>query len=166
MASFTDEKSRTWQVPINVGAVRRVRDRLGINLYALIEDRAKGLGQLLGDPLRLMEVVGVLCEEQIARAGISREDFEAGLAGDALEAATEAFVQGLVDFFPNPKVRETLRRVVAKAKRLANEWLNETVAKTGPALDQLTLEDVRPALESGSGWSGGSPASARSTPPP
>ena len=58
MKPFNDSASRTWEVTVNVGAVRRVRDILGVDLM----DVAGGdlLERLADDPVLLVDVLIVL----------------------------------------------------------------------------------------------------------
>ena len=78
------------------------------------------------------------------------------MAGDAILGATDALLDEIVDFFPNPK-RAILQRLVAAARRA------ETAAKA--ALDKaLSTDELDKAVDSllagSTGSSTNSPASA------
>lgn len=78
------------------------------------------------------------------------------MAGDAILGATDALLDEIVDFFPNPK-RAILQRLVAAARRA------ETAAKA--ALDKaLSTDELDRAADSllaaSTGSSTNSPASA------
>ena len=84
------------------------------------------------------------------------EDFGRAMAGDAILGATDALLDEIVDFFPNPK-RAILQRLVAAARRA------ETAAKA--ALDKaLSTDELDRAADSllaaSTGSSTNSPASA------
>jgi hypothetical protein len=64
MHSFVDNSRRTWEVAINVSAVKRIRGLLGIDLYALVDDGFKSLSKLVSDPVTLADVLYCLCKDQ------------------------------------------------------------------------------------------------------
>jgi hypothetical protein len=85
MHTFTDCKDRPWTVDLTVATLKRVREATGVNLYSLVDDGARALGELVGDPERLVGVLYVLCEPQVKERSLSPEDFGSGFRGDALE---------------------------------------------------------------------------------
>jgi hypothetical protein len=134
-------------VTINVANVKRVKNKLGLDLYGLIDRGAKPLGDLLGDPCMFVDVLFVLCEEQAGKARVSDEEFGRAMAGDALELAGEAFVDALIDFFPNARVRDNLRKLTAAARKLTDLSL----AKVEKKLSDLDLETLAEKLTNESG---------------
>lgn len=160
MKSFRDGGGRLWTLAVNVASVRRVKGLVGVNLYALVEDGCKGLGALLGDPLALADVLYCLCKEQADAAGVSDEEFGQALYGDAIEAAADALVEELIDFFPDPARRENLRKVARAAKGLQERLLAREAARlAGLDLDALAGEVERRSRPPGSSRSSGtSPA--------
>jgi len=75
MHSFVDNSRRTWEVAINVTAVKRIRGLLGIDLYALVDDGFKSLSKLVSDPVTLADVLYCLCKDQADKQSITDEDF-------------------------------------------------------------------------------------------
>lgn len=136
MRTFTDNAGRTWDIIINVASIKRVRGVLGIDLYALIDDGCKPLGELVADPVRLADVLYCLCKEEAEKKGVSDEDFGRSLYGDAILRAADAFLEELIDFFPDPRTRASLRKLIAAGKKIAARLLDhaETV------LDRLDPE--------------------------
>ena len=63
MHTFADNLGRTWYVAVNVTTIRRVRGALDIDLYQLVDDGMQALGKLVADPVRLADVLYVLCKE-------------------------------------------------------------------------------------------------------
>jgi len=61
MHSFPDNAGRTWTVAINVAAVKRVRGLVNIDLYKLVDDGFRPLGELVADPVQLADVLYCLC---------------------------------------------------------------------------------------------------------
>lgn len=136
MKLFIDNKGREWILEIHIAAVKRARDILGVNIYKLVDDGLKGLGDLLSDPIQLVDLIFVLCKDQADRQGVTDYDFGSGLYGDAIESARNAFLEELTDFFPDPRVRNGILNVIRAATtvrdRVVNHWAQN--------LDQIDLE--------------------------
>jgi len=108
MKTFRDNAGRTWTVSINVDAIRRVRSELGVNLMEAVEGGL--LERLASDPVLLCDVLYVVCRPEAEARSVADEDFGRAMAGDAIEHATTALLEDLVDFFPRGR-----RRVLSKA---------------------------------------------------
>jgi hypothetical protein len=67
MRTFTDNAGRTWTIAINVALVKRVRGALNLDLFKLLDEGARPLGELLADPVRLADVLFCLCKEHHRR---------------------------------------------------------------------------------------------------
>jgi hypothetical protein len=158
MHVFEDANGKGWTVAINVAACKRVRGELGVDLPALV---GGGMGELLQDPVKFVDVMYVLCRPQADDAGISDEQFGARFGGDTLERAAEAFVEELIDFFPAPR-RGPLRAMMAKSKAI-DENVTRRLTERIDALDPERPETWgRPPGNS----SGGTPGPSASTPAP
>ncbi len=157
MHTFADNLGRTWYVAINVATIRRVRAALDVDLYAMVDDGMQELGKLVADPVRLADVLYVLCQEEAAAKNISDEDFGRALGGDAITSAAEALVEELVDFFPDERSRAALRRVIAAGRQVRTKLLDH--AET--MLDELDPDSCASALISS--WTSSQESSA-STP--
>ena len=129
MKTFADNAGRTWTVGLNVDAIRRVRAARQVNLLAAVEGEL--LEQLATDPVLLCDLLYVLCQAEAESRGVSDADFGRAMAGDALEHATTALLEELVDFFPSGKRRvlhqalAKLRAVEARALEVAQARLND-----------------------------------------
>ena len=166
MRSFADAAGRIWIVSITVADVRRVRALCGVDLYGLVDDGLKPLGALLGDPVKLCDVLCCLSADAEGQRPLSEsasEDFGRALAGDSLQAATDAFVEALVDFFPKPQ-REGLKKVLAKGTEIAQR-ARALGEKRLASLDVETMV-AQIADQAGRPWSGNSPDAPGSTPTP
>ena len=124
MHSFVDNSRRRWEVAINVAAVKRIRGLLGIDLYALVDDGFKSLSKLVSDPVTLADVLYCLCKDQADKQSISDEDFGRALAGDAITQAADAFVEELIDFFPDARARASLRKAIEAGKTVRDKVLS------------------------------------------
>jgi regulator of extracellular matrix RemA (YlzA/DUF370 family) len=156
MHSFVDNSRRTWEIAINVAAVKRIRGLLGIDLYALVDDGFKSLSKLVSDPVTLADVLYCLCKDQAERQSITDEDFGRALAGDVITQAADAFVEELIDFFPDARARGSLRKAIEAGKAVREKVLNHA---------EKILDAINPETEAQK-WinsSGTWPASSAST---
>lgn len=111
MKTFNDNADRTWTVTVNVAALKRVRTALDVNLMEAVEGDL--LERLSSDPVLLCDVIYVVCKPEADAQNVSDEDFGRAMAGDAIEHATTALLEELVDFFPSRK-RRVLHQALAK----------------------------------------------------
>ena len=160
MKTFTDNAGRTWTVTVNVDAIKRVRGLLDVNLLEVVD--GKLLERLVSDPVLLCDLVYAACKPEADARGVTDEDFGRAMAGDAIDGATTALLEELVDFFPSSR-----RRLLAKALGKLKVLEGMAVAAAEKRLDGPQLEErMRAALEESSGSSGTSPASSASPPVP
>ncbi len=138
MHSFVDNSRRTWEIAINVAAVKRIRGLLGIDLYALVDDGFKSLSKLVSDPVTLADVLYCLCKDQAEKQSISDEDFGRALAGDAITQAADAFVEELIDFFPDARARASLRKAIEAGKTVRDKVLSHA---------ESILDSIDPEIE-------------------
>ena len=111
--TFKDARNRTWDMALNINAFRRVRDRLEINLL----DGQQAIDRLLNDPAMLVDTIFVIAMPQCETAGVTDEDFGEAMGGDAIDAATVAFLEAFVNFSP-PAKRRALTKLLAKIRQL------------------------------------------------
>ena len=160
MKTFKDNADRTWTVTVNVDAIKRVRSLLDIDLMEAVDGRL--IERLIGDPVLLCDVIYCVCKVDADAKGVSDEEFGQAMAGDAIEFATTALLEELVDFFPQGK-RQLLRKALAKLETLQETMLAVVSERLdSPELDAELLAELRKLGDS----SGGSPASSESTPVP
>jgi len=158
MATFADTAGREWVIDIDVNALRRVRKRLDLKLMDVIGGET--LDRLADDPVLLVDMLYVLCQEQAERDGVSDEEFGRALRGDVLDAAVGAFLEALTDFCPSRK-RDLLRRLIAKGGEAESRILAKAEAMLASGkIDQLVNESLSPRP------SPDSPASSELTPAP
>jgi hypothetical protein len=157
MHRFVANDQRSWEITINVAAVKRVRGLLQIDLYGLVDDGFQSLGKLVSDPVTLADVLYCLCKDQADKLGVSDEDFGRSLAGDAIARAADAFVEELIDFFPDARARESLRKAIQAGKTVRDKVL---------AHAETMLQAIDPEIEAQK-WinsSGNLPESSAATP--
>lgn len=161
MKTFTDNADRVWTVSITVDAIRRVRATLDINLLEFIEGNL--IQRFIRDPVLLCDVIYVICRPQADELNITDEDFGRAMAGDAIEYATTALLEDLVDFSPSPRDRANLQKVLTKTFD-AMEKTRDAIGEKIEALD--VNEIVNQSLKNASDLSGNMPALSESIPVP
>lgn len=132
MSTFTDAKDRQWTIAVTVGDIKRVRNEAKIDLG---DPTPETMERLATDPVLLVDVLWSLCSVQAKERGVSDEEFGRALVGDPIDAATEALIEAVVDFFPGQR-RSLLRRANAKAATVRQKAYDLALAK----LDDPTLE--------------------------
>jgi hypothetical protein len=123
MKCFKDNQNRNWTILVNVATVKRVRSLLDINLLDVVKLDANNkpnvdlLEQLASDPVLLCDVIYCICKPEADAQNISAEDFGMAMGGDAIEHATTALLEELVDFFPEAK-RLVLRKLMSAGEKV------------------------------------------------
>ena len=116
-------------------------------------DRLRGADVLL---LTGTDEHGQKIQEEADKHGVSDEDFGRALSGDVIEHASEAFVEELVSFFPDQKLRAQIRRVVEAGHKVRDRLL----AHSETLLDGIDIDaEAQKLIDSFTN----SPASSAST---
>lgn len=147
MPYFKDNQGRSWEVAVNVTSIKRVRELLKVNLLEVVDGAL--LEQLYRDPILLCDVVYAICKPQADAANVSDSQFGEGLAGDAIEAASQALLDGIVGFFQNRRDRANLQQVLQTASRVmdrARDLVERRIASG--ALEQAAEQVLRNAIDS------------------
>lgn len=158
MKTFTDNAARTWTVQVNVDAIKRVRDLTRVNLLDVVD--GKLLEQLTSDPILLCDVIYSLAKPEADARSVSDVDFGRAMGGDAIDAATTALLEELVDFFPSAR-RAVLAKAMTKLKKLQATALAAVEARLDSTeLDALMETQLKRLMTS----SGSAPESSGSIP--
>lgn len=134
MKIFKDTKGREWTIVVDVGQIKTVRDLVGVDLHSLFKDEAK---RVLSDPILLVDTLYALCRQQCAGRQMSDVDFGQSFDGDVLEAAANALLDAVIDFFPQSR-RTILRATVTKSEQLAGQMQADALAR----IERLTVMDL------------------------
>lgn len=136
MKTFTDNTGRVWTLAVNVAAIKRVRALCGVDLTSIVElDKdnnpdTKLIEQLSTDPVLLVDVLYAVCKTECDQKGVTDEDFGMSMAGDAIEHATAALLDEIIDFFPEAK-RLAFKKILSATRRfeeIAKKRLNAIMA--------------------------------------
>ena len=140
MKSFTDNTGRTWTLAVNVGTIKRVRALCDVNLANIITisgttPKVDLLERLGNDPVLLVDVLYAAVKPEADTKGVSDQEFGQAMSGDAIEMATTALLDEVIDFFPETK-RKVFRKILDATRRFETK---------GKAALQALLDD--PALD-------------------
>ena len=124
MKTFKDNAGRTWTVDVNIATVKRVKSLLKVDLTDAVE--GKLLDRFILDPILLCDVIYVICKPEADKEKITDEQFGQAMAGDAIEHATEALLEELINFFPELK-RPALRAALGRFQTLQEKGAEFTV---------------------------------------
>lgn len=162
MKSFLDNAGRTWTLAVNVAAIKRVRALCDVDLTKIVELDAQGrpsaelLERLANDPVLLVDVLYAVCKPEADANGVTDEAFGGAMVGDAIEHATSALLDEVVDFFPEAK-RLALRKILAAGRRFAAIATERMKTLLG---DEKFEENLVSELVRSSGLSTNAPESA------
>ena len=118
MRSFKDNQGRSWTIQVTVDTVKRVRGLVSVDLLEIVEGTL--IDRLMRDPILLCDVVYAVCKPEAESRSVTDEEFGRAMAGDAIEKATHALLESIVDFFQNARDRENLRRVLEAVRSAMN----------------------------------------------
>ncbi len=125
----------------------------------------KEYGNFLDDPIKFPSSLYILVKSQAEKKQISEDSFKFALDGDAMEAATIALEQEIINF-TRPSQRAGLRKALAKMRQIG-----DALTKAGEAkIDEVDVEkEISKAMktldETMNNSSGDAPASLESTQP-
>lgn len=139
MASFTDDKGREWCVSLNINKARALRERLNVNIL-----NTEGLDILAQDVVLLVDVIYVLCEDQLKARNVSDVEFGESLSGMSLQSASDALIEAILDFSP-PRQQKVLRQL-----HQTSVALHEVLAGQVQTILPETLEKVLALTRGGS----------------
>lgn len=161
MAAFKDNANNTWAVDVTVDTVKRVRSLLDVDLLGVLKGDL--IQNLIGDPILLCDVLYAVCKPQADTKGITDEAFGQYMSGDAIDHATKALLEAIVDFSPSQGDRKNLQKVVTLAYKMMDKARDVIETK----LESGDIEkEVDRILAKSAGSFGSAPASSESTPDP
>ncbi len=159
MKVFKDNQNNSWELSINVAAIKRLRDLMNADLL----DIQATMPRLLADPIFLVDVLYCLCKSQAEAKNISDEQFGEAMAGDHIGAAKNALIEELKSFFPSPEERQAVDRAMKKGHEMVDLLRKKSLLK----MDMLDMDaEIDKILELFGGTSGNSPESQASIPSP
>ena len=150
MNTFTDGKGRTWRLGLTVGMIRSIRERTGLEFGKLIATE-RGLAEFLfGDPETFARVLWIMVEADAEKAKVEPEDFAYAIDGPTIEAATQALLGAIADFFPRSAIAQTIKTRLPEVMKTMDDRLrkeaNRQIDKAIQSMTSSTLSESAGSL--------------------
>jgi hypothetical protein len=155
MKSFKDNADRSWQLSINVESIKIVRALCDLDLLKAVEGEV--IPRLKNDAILLVDVLYALCKTSADLQNITAAEFGRAMAGDAIEQATAAFLEELINFFPTAR-RQVIRLAIDKMDEVEREAISQATAEVNSMDAKVLMQQAHGAL------SGSSPEDSALTP--
>ncbi len=148
MKSFKDAKGDTWETVITVSTLKRVNNLLGVDLSEIITQKDGKINcdllvKLSENPIFLVDVLFAVCKPQCEERKLSDDAFAERLLGDAISDATNALIEGMIDFFPEAK-RKMLRKILELGEKISANMNSELdVVLNSPEMEKQISEKIK-----------------------
>lgn len=126
MRTFVDAAERTWEVNVGFASLKRVKDRLGMDLL-----REDDLRRACRGLMEVADLLYVVCEPQCEAEQVTDEQF-GELLIDCFQPASDALFEELADFF----ARMGRKSLAALIQKLV-EWHKREEAERDAVLAKL-----------------------------
>lgn len=142
MQVFQDGKGREWSIEINCYALKSIQKHLQADLMELVHE---GLEPIFNSPTLLCDILFVLCKDQADKRRVKDDDFGMSLSGDVIKKATDALVEAIIDFFPDEKKREAIRRGMSLREKAETESTAKVIEDFG-RMEKMSVEEMETEL--------------------
>lgn len=142
MKQFRDKTGRSWAVELTIGAVKRVKQLLDVDLLAPEAGDPPLSTRMQLDIVLLVDVLFAIIKPQADAAGVSDVEFGESLEGDAVAAAFDATMEEWADFFrrchrtAQASVITRGLELVRRQMKAAEEAVGRLMAKSEQAVDR------------------------------
>ena len=125
MRVFKDKKDFSWEIEVNISALKRVKSHLDLNLLDIFKQNPETqkfelLEKISEDPILLVDLLFVLCEKQVKERNMNAEDFANVFSGEVIENAVNSLLYEIIDFFPETK-KAVLKKILDTGKKMQGE---------------------------------------------
>lgn len=151
MTTFEDKTGQEWTVELDAPTVEAVRRDHGVDLVNLDQDP---LQSLRNDPMKLVAVIYMICQDQIQARNLTPDQF-GKLLPFPPDVMLEAVGESIVNFFPTGRhshVREVLAsygEMAAKTDDLTRTKMTQILQdpRTMTRLDRKATQEIEDAIE-------------------
>ena len=127
MPNFTDSQGRTWPLSISYATCKRIQSQCDINILDVAQiDQT--IGRMRLDNLLVGDIVLCLCSVECTARGISLDNFQDSLDGEALDCASSALLEGRAGFFRRGQKGRLLTEMISKLKQMEQTATNQALA--------------------------------------
>lgn len=122
--SFQDKNGKSWTILLDAPTLEDIKNQFKVDLTALSEDP---FNQLAADPIKLVNILYLVCKDQCDQQGVTSREFGRNLK-PGLDEPTEALLEALIDFFPSGK-RSSIRALLSTNQEMNEKGTLEMVKK-------------------------------------
>jgi len=126
MRSFEDKNKKKWNIELTVGTAHRVLGECDVDLINIVtlapdgKPQTSTLERIASDPILLVNVLFSLCKEQAKEAGVDDFGFASLFDAGAIESASEALMEEIINF-SQPAKRKALTRIYRTTRDFAEK---------------------------------------------
>ena len=125
MRVFKDKNDFSWEIEVNISALKKVKSYLDLNLLDIFKQNPETqkfelLEKISEDPILLVDLLFVLCEKQVKERNMNAEDFANVFSGEVIENAVNALLYEIIDFFQETK-KAVLKKILDTGKKMQGE---------------------------------------------
>lgn len=135
MTTFKDSAGTEWTLKLSTGVIEDITEVTHVDLDGLVKNPSKFADIILTEPKKLVEILYVLCAEQLETTGLTPRDFGRRFDRATLDEATNALLREVVTFYPR-----------TSAGKVLSEKLPELLAKMDRDIEKKTTEEIRKVL--------------------
>lgn len=154
MSLFKDANGREWRITITGYEMRELE--LQKMPIASVED----IGEVIDSPGKLVEVLHLICQDEIEERKLTRKDFLRGFSGDCLSEARDAFIEAYTNFIPSKQ-----GQVMKALYQNALETEAKSIDLTLKGIDEAATKEVETLANDSGQSSTESPGSSESAIP-
>jgi hypothetical protein len=157
---FTDAKGDKWVVEITIGTIRRIKRSLNADFGNPLVGNPAPLTRFHLDIAFIVDVIFVVCEDELKSRGITDLEFAERFSGDASYTAYIAFLEALGDFFQQARRPEVTIAIQKMQEKVAKAVEMAAATVQSPEFDQEIDAVISGQLSTST------PESSASTPDP
>ena len=138
MSTLKDKKGREWRIELDAPLIEEVQEKHGINLVNLDGDP---MIKLRNDPMKLVPVLYLICQQQIKELGLNPSEFGGSLPHVDYQLA--AVREAIVSFFPSGRASH-VAEVLTKYEEMNAKTDELAIAKMRKVMnDPKTMERLQ-----------------------
>lgn len=149
MKTIKDLKGNTWTFNMTLRHARVIESELGVNVLAPDDAESSILG-LVSNPLKMIDMLWILCKQEVEKAGSNRDEFEDGFDGTAYLAAEKALGEEIVFFTQSvdPTRAKLWTALLRKARKVSEIQVTKLEAfLDSPEMENLVEREISASIE-------------------
>lgn len=130
MIGFKDKLGREWSLELSIGLIESIKKDALTDIDTLLT-KPEELGQiLLMQPRKFAEILWVICEDEAKKREVSPEEFGKLLNRSTIDAATNGFLEAILDFYPRQSAGRVMRENLPALLASMDKEIEEATRRT------------------------------------